>query len=159
MATRPVFVPIRDGTRLLAEVPIDFRWHPGMAPSQKKKSVVEFHEAAARRKISPILEVSTKSEEKLGQRLSAFNLKIATGGTEIAFESAYQGSKVFAHGGPHLDLYERDPREAKRDPRIHESGKLLRFEFEGDAYPLIPRSAFYDWLYIRAIYPHREFLK
>jgi hypothetical protein len=159
MASRPVFVPKQDGTQLLEEVEVAFNWHPGMSPTQKKKNVRALHDAAARRSISPLLEVSTKSEEKLGQRLSAFNLKINTDVTEMAFESAYQGSKVFTHGGPYVDLYYKEPREAKRDPRLRESGTLERFEFDGKIFPLIPKTAFYDWLYIQAIYPYREFLK
>ena len=59
------------------------------------------------------LEVSTKSNEKLGQRLSAFNLKIDTKIGEITIESAFQGSKVFEHGGPYTDIYKKDSRDAK----------------------------------------------
>jgi hypothetical protein len=51
-------------------------WHPGFAPSQKKRNILELHRAAARAGYSPLLEVSTKSDEKIGQRLSAFNLKV-----------------------------------------------------------------------------------
>jgi hypothetical protein len=38
-----------------------------LRPSQKKKNIVELHEAAARAGYAPVLEVSTKSEEKVGQ--------------------------------------------------------------------------------------------
>ena len=42
--------------------------------------------------------------------------------------------------------------------RITPGGKLIGFDFEGIRFPLEPRTAFYDWLYINAIYPHREWL-
>lgn len=160
MAERPIFVPRTDGQRLVEEVLIEFTWHPGFAPSQKKKNIVELHEAAKQKGYKSILEVSTKSEEKLGQRLSAFNLKVEIEGVGvIPLESAYQGSKVFEEGGPFKELYWVEPREAKRDPRLKESGRLCGFEFCSDFWELEPKTAFYDWLYIRAIYEHREFLE
>lgn len=160
MAERPIFVPRTDGQRLVEEVLIEFVWHPGFAPSQKKKNITELHEAAKSKGYERVLEVSTKSEEKLGQRLSAFNLKVEIEGVgSIPLESAYQGSKVFERGGPFVDLYSVEPRDAKRDPRLKESGRLCGFEFCSDFWELEPKTAFYDWLYIRSIYEHREFLQ
>ncbi len=107
----------------------------------------------------PLLEVSTKSEEKLGQRLSAFNLKVSTTIGDISIESAYQGSKVFKAGGPFTDIYGMDSRSAKQDERLKNSGPLLGFDYFGQKWPLIPKTAFYDWLYLSALEPHQEFLK
>ena len=76
MADRPIFLARTDGHRLVDERSVTFLWHKGMAPSQKKKNIVELHRAAAQIGLTPLLEVSTKSEELVGQRLSAFNLKI-----------------------------------------------------------------------------------
>lgn len=135
-------------------------WHPGFAPSQKKKNIVALHESAARAGYSPLLEVSTKSEEKVGQHLSAFNLKVRTKQYGmLPLESAFQGSKVFERGGPFTDLYETDVRMAKRDERLKESGRLVGFRFENLVFPLEPKTAFYDWLYISALYEHREWLR
>jgi len=160
MAERPVFFPSTEGTRLVREVYFDFHWNPGFAPVQKKKNVVALHESAAAKGYSPLLEVSTKSEEKLGQRLSAFNLKVASKQHgEISLESAYQGSKVFERGGPFTELYPVDAREARKDPRVRDSGRIIEFHFEDVTFPTEPKTAFYDWLYSRAIFPHREFLR
>ena len=52
-----------------------------------------------------------------------------------------------------------EPREAKKDPRIRESGKLIGFDFEGKEWPLEPKTAFYDWLYASSLYPHRDWIK
>lgn len=159
MAERPVFIPHPDGSLLVEEISVSFTWHKGMAPSQKRKNVSALHEAAALRRLTPLLEVSTKSEDRLGQRLSAFNLKVElTSDRAIPLECAYQGSKVFERGGPFPDLYFVDSREAKRDPRLQSSGNLVGFNFQGVEFPLFPKTAFYDWLYIRAIFPHREYL-
>jgi len=159
MAERPIFVPIEKGTRLIAAVPITFTWHPGMAPSQKKKNVVALHEAAEKKGIAPLLEISSKSEREVGRRLSAFNLKIAVGGAEVPIECAYQGSKVFENGGPFADLFFVTSREAKGDPRLKHCGKLVGFNFQGKSFPLSPTTVFYDWLYMMALFPHRDWLK
>jgi hypothetical protein len=159
MAERPVFVPVEKGSRLVDEIPIAFSWNPGMAPSQKKKNVVALHETAATRGLKPLLEISSKSEDEVGQRLSAFSLSIEIDGKKTTIESAYQGSKVFEHGGPYCDLYGADSRAAKKDNRLKESGHLTGFRFQGRDYPLSPTTVFYDWLYITALYPHREWLK
>ncbi len=159
MAERPVFVPTLSGKNLVHVVPIQFRWNPGMAPTQKKKNVAALHEAAAARNIEPILEVSSKSQFALGQKLSAFNLAFRVDGRETTFECVYQGSKVFEGGGPYVDLYWSDSLSAKRDPRLSSSGRLIGFEFEGEDYPLSPPTLFYDWLYLNALYPHREQLQ
>jgi len=159
MAKRPVFIPIGKPDHLVEEVLVDFEWIPGFAPVQKKKNVAALHEAAAKKGLSPLLEVSTKSEELLGQRLSAFSLKIETDIGEISLEAAYQGSKVFEAGGPYTDIYGKDSRGAKKDSRIKESGQLLKFNYFEQEWPLVPKTAFYDWLYLSALRPHQEYLK
>jgi len=142
------------------EVYFELKWNPGFAEVQKKKNVVALHEAAAKAGCSPLLEVSSKSETKLGRELSAFHLKVKDNdGREMRLESAFQGSKVFEKGGPFTDLYSAEGREAKRDPRLQESGKLTSFRCCGQSFPLEPKTIFYDWLYATAIYPYRDWLK
>lgn len=159
MAERPIFAPTSSGSRLVDEIPVQFTWHPGMAPSQKKKNVAELHSSAARKGISPLLEVSSKSELAIGQRLSAFHMPIRVSGEMTTVECAYQGSKIFEGGGPYHDLYFKDSRSAKRDERLRNSGKLIGFSLDGDEFPLSPPTAFYDWLYVNALYPHRDWLQ
>src|ERR1017187_562358 len=160
MAERPIFIPAPESPELVKQLLMRLTWHPGYAPSQKKKNIVALHESAARAGYAPLLEVSTKSEEKVGQRLSAFSLKVHTESRgKLPLESVFQGSKVFERGGPFTDLYEADVRDAKRDPRLKESGRLTGFTFESISFPLEPKTVFYDWLYITALYEHREWLK
>ena len=157
MAERPVFVPNEIGHQLVQEHSVTFTWNAGMAPSQKKKNVIAIHDSAATLGVVPVLEVSTKSEEPLGLMLSAFNLKVETiEGWEIPLESAFQGGKVFEYGGPYEDLYGKDGYALKRDDRLKNSGKLLKFSFDGLDWELEPKTAFYDWLYIQAVYRHEH---
>jgi hypothetical protein len=161
MAERPIFIPSPDSPELVKELRMRLVWNPGFAPVQKKRNIAALHAAAAKAGYSPLLEVSTKSEEKVGQRLSAFNLKVHSErlGT-MPLEVAFQGSKVFERGGPYTDLYSvPDVRDAKRDLRLKESGPLKGFKFENLLFPLEPKTVFYDWLYVTALYEHREWLR
>ena len=152
MAIRPVFIPLKEVVGV-QEKNIDFKWHSGFAVSQKQKSIKEMHEAAANYGYHSVLEVSSKSESNLGTSLSAFNLKFITKkkGKEFSVESAFQGSKVFKSGGPYIDLFYKEPKDAKRDPRLKTSGNLSHFIFFGVEFPSEPLTFFYDWLYINAL--------
>jgi hypothetical protein len=160
MAERPLFVPISEGRELVREVRLRLTWNPGFASIQKEKNIVGLHQSAAAAGYVPVLEVSSKSEKKSGQRLSAFNLKVSSvRHGEMPLESAFQGSKVFERSGPFTDLYRMEPREAKRDPRLKESGALVGFKFDGFSFPMEPKTIFYDWLYVKSLFPHREWCK
>jgi len=151
MANRPIFTPNLEKVGVKT-TNIDFKWHSGISPEQKKKSIIELHQAAHACGLQHILEVSTKSELKLGVQLSAFNLMITTKKYHNKFtvETAFQGSKVFENGGPY-DLLGMNSLAAKQDPRLKSSGSLIAFRFFKVEFPLLPRTYFYDWLYINAL--------
>jgi hypothetical protein len=153
MALRPVFVPKMKPYAGVDEVNVEFQWFPGVAASQKRKSISSLHDAAAEKRVAPILEISSKSDSELGVQLSAFNLHFVTEkkGNRVSVESAFQGSKVFEGGGPYTDLFSGTSRAAKKDIRLRESGNLVGFRFFGVNFPLLPRTYFYDWLYINAL--------
>jgi len=158
MANRPVFYPTDSKFTLVEEKDITFTWFPGLSASQKQKSIRSLHESVKDRlKIDKILEISSKSELHLGIQLSAFNLMgKAPNGEKTPIEVIFQGSKVFENGGPYTDIYSRTSREAKKDLRIRNSGRLKTFRFGDTDWPLIPRTAFYDWLYINALKSNRN---
>ena len=138
---------------------VDFEWFPGMAVKQAQRSIESLHSAArSELEITELLEISTKSKQALGVELSAFNLTFTTKKYAQTFsvEAAYQSSKVFESGGPYVDLLQASPRDAKRDPRLSESGRILKFTFFGVDWALEPRTAFYDWLYINALHRHES---
>jgi type I restriction enzyme M protein len=107
-----------------------------------------------------ILEVSTKSESQVGVALSAFNLKLKYLTESTTVESAFQSSKIFESSGPFRDLIHKAPWEAKRDPRIKESGELVAFELDDNRrFPIDQTSTFYDHIYLRALLDNSSLLE
>jgi len=145
MAERPAFY-IRQG-KVSSEI-FSFEWFPGFAVSQKEKSIESLHDAIQimHAGAGP-LEISTKSKDPLGRKLSAFNLML----NHHSLENVFQSAKVFENGGPYLDLLDVPPKEAKRDERLHKSGSLKAFRYQNEDFPLIPQTVFYDFIYITAI--------
>ena len=94
--------------------------------------------------------------------MSAFHMTVPTKEHgRIKLELAFQGSKVFEHGGPFTDLYKKGEKEigqAKRDPRLKESGALTGFRFEGFDFPIEPKTVFYDWLYCSFLAEYRDWV-
>jgi hypothetical protein len=160
MAERPVFVPVFDSPELVKERFFPLRWNSGFAVIQKQKNINALRQVAAEHGLKPLLEISTKSDRKRGRHMSAFHMVVPTKQYgQIKLELAFQGSKVFERGGPFTDLYlkgDREVGEAKRDPRLRESGRLVGFEFEGIHFPLEPKTAFYDWLYVSVLNNYRD---
>lgn len=145
MAEWPAFF-IRQG-KVVSEV-YSFEWFSGFAVSQKQKSIVSLHNAIIKAdKNAKPLEISTKSKEDIGIKLSAFNLKL----NNYTLENVFQSAKVFERGGPYLDLLDVLPKEAKRDERLHNSENLMAFRYQNEDFPLIPKTVFYDFIYITAV--------
>ena len=160
MAQRPVFIPGDPDRSLVVETGVDFIWSPGFAVSQKQKSVASLHEAAeAAIGPGPYLEISSKSPEHLGTQLSAFHLLVeGFADHPVPVENAFQGSKVFESGGPYTDLYGVSPLEAKRDPRIRTTEPVTAFRVRNEQWPNLPRTAFYDWVYLKALIDRADLL-
>ena len=158
MAERPVFIPRLEGLLLVDTQIVEFTWSSGMAVSQKQKSIATLHEAAmASLNLKAILEISTKSTSMLGVALSAFNLMYRAGnGRQYPLESIYQSAKVFINGGPYRDIRDKTSLEAKQDVRLKESGHLLKFSSGGQDWPLEPKTAFYDWLYLNILHTQQN---
>lgn len=140
MATRPVFYVKNNN---IYSKDVEFEWFAGFAVSQKQKSITSLHSQLDGR----ALEISTKSKEELGCRLSAFNLKL----NGYTLENIFQSSKKFEKGGPYRDLLEVPPKDAKRDERLQSSGSLVSFEYDNESWPLNPKTLFYDYIYCRAV--------
>lgn len=107
MATRPVYVPYVRASFAQVYSP-EFTWNGGFAASQKQKNITALH--AAHRKRFPesiILEISSKSLQEAGVKLSAFNLNKYVPELEagIPIACVFQGGKIFAAGGPYTDFY------------------------------------------------------
>ena len=151
MATRPIFKPLPGNFPSVEVVETEFEWYPGFSTAQAQRSIAALHSAAERSGIAPVLEISSKSPTQLGVQLSAFNLQVQYAGHLMAVECAFQGSKVFQEGGPYQALYAAASRDAKRDPRLKNSGNLIGFRLFDREMPTTPVTAFYDWLYFTAL--------
>ena len=149
MANRPFFIPNDNKDELVKTELVDFKWFSGFAKVQKQKSISSFHENISKQfRYNKILEISTKSKDKLGVKLSAFNLKINFKNKEYFLESLFQGSKVFSNEGPYIDIYKKESIDAKKDERIKRSD-LKEFSFFGEKFTL--EFDFYSWLYFLAL--------
>ena len=167
MATRPVFFVTTPGESWVRIEDVSFQWFPGMSLAQKRRSIdamqAAAHQAAPK---ASLLEISTKSADADGRALSGFELMLEAHGERMAVESVFQGSKLCRTGsgvaGPYQDLYGDDPVMAKRDPRLSQC-ELAGFRLFDEEWPLtawppepgrkdaLPPSAFYDYLYFRAL--------
>ncbi len=153
MANRPIFLTTNNPKRLFEEKGIEFKFYNGFSLTQKAKSIVSLHENAKEEGIENILEVSTKSDTPVGWALSAFNLMVEfEGDKEISLECAFQGSKVFEDNVQYKDIYFKQSIEAKKDARLKSSGAIIGFDFEGEFWKNEPKTAFYDWMYMNALY-------
>ena len=158
MAQRPVFM-VKEQAPFFETVEVSFTFNAGFSASQKQKNIAEIHRIFKNRFPSrEVLEISSKSMQEVGVPLSAFRLLkyVPSLGKKIPVENVFQGGKKFAFGGPFTDLYHVSPREAKRDERLQFCGRLTAFCFEGVEYPLEPKTAFYDWIYMNALLDNED---
>ncbi len=161
MAIRPVYV-VKEEAPYFRIVNVEFEWNKGFAKSQKQKNIKAIHESFS--KAMPdkkVLEISSKSTQEGGEALGAFFLKkyVPELDRSIPVECVFQSGKVFQNGGPFKDLMSLTPREAKRDERLKSSGKLIYFIFNNIKFPLIPKTIFYDYIYINALLENKELAK
>ena len=157
MAVRPVFVVSLDDKFCIRDN-IEFKFFSGFSDKQKQRSINSLHQAFVQKnKDKAVLEISSKSENELGIKLSAFNLMIKTNnGKEFSVESAFQASKVFERGGPYKDLLNVPSRVAKRDERLKNSGKIIAFYIDKLIFSTEPKTYFYNWLYINTLNLHPD---
>ena len=160
MAVRPVFVVSPDRRHCIREN-VEFEYFGGFSVAQKRRCINSLHQSyLSANPGKKVLEISSKSEEELGVRLSAFNLMIKAGdGRPFSVESAFQAGKVFENGGPYLDLLDVSSKAAKKDERLNNSGRIIAFEFDGERFETEPKTYFYNWLYISALRSHEELTK
>lgn len=144
MALRPAWT-ISEGKIIHRD--FSFVWNPGFALTQKQKNIRNLHEAISAQNGETALEISSKGTVELGRNIGAFALKI----NGIALENIFQAAKKYENGGPFTDLLDVTPKEAKRDERHGGSGKLVSFIYDSVEWPLKPRTAFYDYIYVQAM--------
>lgn len=144
MATRPAWTV---NNNIVVKNSFDFTWNGGFAVVQKQKNIVNLHKSIKTATGQKALEISSKGQVQVGRDLSAFIMRL----DGLPVENHFQSAKVYEHGGPYKDLLSELPKDAKRDERHKNSGKLIGFEHNNVVWTLEPQTAFYDWLFIRAM--------
>lgn len=147
MAIKRIFISSEN--KPFTEVDINYQYYAGFALSQRRKCIESLHKSiSSRYPNKKILEVSSKSNNELGRKLSAFNLKLDGKPLECIFQS----SKVFSGGEQFKFLLDYSPRDVKKYMREHSKGKVLeKFNYNGVDFPLYPKTLFYDYIYFKAL--------
>ena len=158
MESKPVFMPRVGSDNLVKTDMVRIERHVGFATRQKKKTLNDLHRVIKKKYgFKNVLELSTKSGNKLSFPLSPYSLQITNDdGQKYSVENAFQASKVFEQGGPYLDLLTEKPRQARKDERLISSGELTGYDYFGMEWGVEPLTTFYDWLYINALKQHPE---
>ena len=158
MESKPVFMPRVGSDNLVKTDMVRIERHVGFATRQKKKTLNDLHRVIKKKYgFKNVLELSTKSGNKLSFLLSPYSLQITNDdGQKYSVENAFQASKVFEQGGPYLDLLTEKPRQARKDDRLISSGELTGYDYFGMEWGVEPLTTFYDWLYINALKQHPE---
>ena len=158
MESKPVFMPRVGSDNLVKTDMVRIERHVGFATRQKKKTLNDLHRVIKKKYgFKNVLELSTKSGNKLSFPLSPYSLQITNDdGQKYSVENAFQTSKVFEQGGPYLDLLTEKPRQARKDDRLISSGELTGYDYFGMEWGVEPLTTFYDWLYINALKQHPE---
>ena len=155
---KPVFMPRVGSDNLVKTDMVRIERHVGFATRQKKKTLNDLHRVIKKKYgFKNVLELSTKSGNKLSFPLSPYSLQVTNDdGQKCSVENAFQASKVFEKGGPYLDLLTEKPRQARKDERLISSGELTGYDYFGMEWGVEPLTTFYDWLYINALKQHPE---
>lgn len=137
----------------------NFEWFMGLALSQLRKSIRSLHDEIRKSGIQKVLEVSRKSEDPIGNKLSAFNLMVEVNGIKSSVESLYHGSKVFNENIKFEECNDMKPGDSRK--YIHELIKkdsliLTGFEFNGLLFTLSTKSMCYDYIYILGLVQNKE---
>lgn len=152
MAKRLYFIPRASYRGLLVEKTIHYPEVRGERKDTLKKSLETMHHRIlAKESGGRLLEVSPYGSN-LGKKLTPWTLTLnLKSGESFPVAAILESAKVFERGGPYEDLAEKDQDVLLSDTRLTESGRLLGYHFEGEAFTLNPRHKFFDYLYIRAL--------
>ncbi len=159
MAVRPVFVAQTSKPFVKTEL-TEFVYYSGFALSQSRKSIESLHDhfvSNNREFDGLLLEISTKSNFPLGVRLSAFHLMYSfMDGRQYSVENVFQSGKCFSNGQRYPEILDLSASEAKKYPALRTSGDVVSFQLEGTEYPTEPKTFFYHWLYVNALFQNQD---
>lgn len=158
MTTRPLFLPHLPGQAEhpgVKQMDIAFQWVPGLAKTQQAKCLSSL-QAAIRQSgaAKNPLEVSTRSNDPIGQALSAYRLELPDRAT---VELHYQAAKIYPYEGPHPEWFKLSPEALRSEVKAFKA-RIQKTPLQGfqdgineSPWQLTPPHAFYDWLYLSAL--------
>lgn len=132
----------------------NFEWFMGCSVAQLRRSIRALHKEIRNSGYGKIIEVSTKSEDEIGRKLSPLNLMVCIDDESLPMESYYQGSKVFDDNGCKIKLSECEhilPWKTKqfiRETVKERNLKLVEFDFKGNKFDLSSKGMCFDYIYI-----------
>ncbi len=142
MANRPVYCSM-DVAPFYKAIYTEFEFFSGFSIQQKQKSIRSLHDSFSKENANKkVLEVSRKSDNPIGNRLSAFNLKYKYEDKLYPVECLFQGSKKFEGGEVYQDLYYVEPEAEKKDERLKNSGRIVSFKLFDIEFPSEPKDFF-----------------
>ncbi len=151
MARRLVFYI--DEQNNFTQKEIKFKWYPGFSQTQLEKSIKELHEKfEVEEPNKKILEVSSASSSRIAKKAGAFSLEVVTSHGKYSVEQLFQAGKVFKNHGSRqelLTLSSKDAKQANKEINSHDT--LIGFKIFEASFPLIPKTYFYNWTYLKAL--------
>lgn len=150
-ANRIGFISTKGG---IEERTYNFEWFMGCSIAQLRRSIRSLHSEIRKSGYDKVIEVSTKSEDEIGRKLSPFNLMVSINGERLPVESYYHGSKVFDDSGVNVRLTECEhmkPCKTKqfvRETVKERNLKLVGFETNDKKFELSSKGMCFDYLYI-----------
>ena len=156
MAERYIY-SVGDDKSPVIRTKLEFDWVQGTSIQSRRKSALNLQAKFHANSREQLMEISTAAPERsLGFYLSAFNLKakLKNISDELTVEQFYQGSKVVSINGTITSLndlyYSKDSVTAKKDSRL--KYPIVHFQIMDKKYPIVPKTAFYNWIYINSMY-------
>ena len=139
MAIRPIYISTNIPENPFIKKDIEFTWIKGMSYKQKCKRREELHKAIANTKLydmDKVLEISTKSDKELGDKLSALNLMVPIiDGKKRSVEDIYQKAKIY-----------------------DDDHKIIEFKYLNTLFENDPYSMFYDYVYMLGLHANKDLL-
>ena len=108
---------------------------------------------AKKYKADKVLEISSKSPQRLGSELRGSRLMLTTPYNEISsVDRIYLSSQKFSYGGPFHSFLQLKEADIYQTLAAIKLGKLQRFEYGNLRWPAQEARLFYNWLYLKALY-------
>ena len=146
MAVRKVYLSLAEFP-YAKEISVTFPWSNGSKHQNIQAILDTFHDVYPE---VPALEISLASSQPEGVAAAAMKLPFHLEGLaqDVPVGIVYEASKVFENGGPYTDLLQCSRQKVRKDVRLQQSGRCIRYRLAETDFPVEPHPyAFFNWLY------------